>query len=242
MKLSDFCRRFLQFFTFLFVLLGLAIFILGLYILQHQSHLRDKYEVAQLVDLGQLARVTIGIGTGVFVVSSIGLVGACLKNAFCLWIWALFAIAGIVLKLYLLWWYFNEFNIDNYMKDDWFAIGTEGMERRYGYQHYFHCCGWSQIYDSVSPPFNTQCPFTDPITCKQATLNRLSEYDYIVYIVLCVWAGLEFLCVLAFMPVAVFSDDKEIVQGYDISESAGAAGVATLLPPREEEDEEKTLL
>jgi len=164
----------------LFLLLGIAMVIVGIVgYNQLQSSTNQAY-VLQDFDLPNIMIVILCSGLGTVLTSLFGCLGAWKRWENVLKLYASIVTVVVCIQIamgaYLL-----NLNIDS-LQSTWATETVQGTQNRVSFQNYLGCCGWSNWYDSIGQ-LTTPCPYLPtitnpalPTTCRQATLNFVHKY------------------------------------------------------------------
>jgi len=163
-----------------FLLLGIAMVIVGIIGYNQVINTTNKADVLQDFDLPKIMIVILASGIGTILTSLFGCLGAWQRweNVLKLYASIVFVVVCIQLAMggYLL-----HLNI-NSLETTWAEETPAGEQRRVAYQNYITCCGWNNWYDSIGQ-LQTPCPYMPtaispalPKTCRQGTIDFINKY------------------------------------------------------------------
>jgi len=175
-KLMQKISRFLiVFVNIMFLMLGIAIVILGSYGIYQGGKAVKGAQLLKQLDVVLIGGIITASGAVTVIISIAGMLGACKQWAKCLKVYALvlFIVCAIQLAIGI---YLSTLTV-NSLESTWAEDSEDGQSRRVDYQDFFKCCGWIFITDSLGY-LNTPCPDAGyvTLTCAQATLNYVHTY------------------------------------------------------------------
>jgi len=190
--------------TALMMLLGLAIFGLGVYL-----YIVDSDIIAGVNVIGGI----LGAGFLLFLLGSIGCCGAYKKSTcwLCCYTWILFLliagqIAGVIMTTQKM------FDIDGFLEERWLELDNDS---RVTIQDRFECCGYPEFEDDIGEP----CPtLDDPITigCREKLEDVVTKILMEIYIVVSVLGFLEILMlILGCYLIRSIRKDSAVYENYD---------------------------
>mmetsp|Transcript_4263 Transcript_4263/g.9992 ORF Transcript_4263/g.9992 Transcript_4263/m.9992 type:complete len:220 (-) Transcript_4263:396-1055(-) len=212
MDLAEIGRYVLVVVNVVFTACGFGIAGAGIFLLIKAEELEADVELLEDLPIKTVSYVLVVVGFLLAITSIIGVIGAYKKNRIMLTIY-LFVIFALVLIQLCIGIYGYQYDsaetINTLVEDKWFEEGEDARQKRIDYQDFFDCCGWNNIYDSRAAGLDTPCPRTDPETCKQATLDWLTQYLTPVAIAAIVFACLEFCALFAVLGMLCSAKDVE---------------------------------
>jgi len=177
---GQFSRKIVIIINVLFLLLGIAMVIVGIIGYNSVINSTNRANILQDFDLPSIMIIILCTGLGTILTSLFGCLGAWKRweNVLKLYASIVFVVVCIQIGMggYLM-----NLNVDS-LSNTWAEEDATGLQRRIDYQNYLTCCGWSNWYDSLGQ-LNTPCPFmptltmpSNPTTCRQATINFIHQY------------------------------------------------------------------
>jgi hypothetical protein len=168
-------RFLIVFVNILFLMLGIAVVVLGAYGLVKGGQAVKGAKLLKQLDIVLIGAIVTASGAVTIVTAFAGLLGACKQWAKCLKAYALvlFIVCAIQLAMGI---YLSTLTLGD-LQTTWEEDSDEGLERRISYQDFFDCCGWNYLTDSLGY-LNTPCINAGYIflTCRDATLNYIHDY------------------------------------------------------------------
>lgn len=177
---SSFSRVLVIVINVIFLLLGIAMLIVGIIGYNQVVNQTNKANVLQDFDLPKIMIVILCSGIGTILTSIFGFLGAWQRweNVLKLYASIVFVVVCIQIGMgaYLL-----NLNIDS-LRSTWAQETAAGINLRVQYQNFITCCGWDYWWDSMGQ-LKTPCPFQPtvtspafPETCRQGTLDFIHKY------------------------------------------------------------------
>jgi len=176
------------------------------------SELEQDVELLKDLPLTTTSYVVMFIGLALAITSVIGVIGALRKNRVFLTVYLFVIFAVVLIQLCIgiyLYQYDSDASINALVEEKWFEENEGAREKRIDYQDFFQCCGWNNVYDSRGAGYDTPCPRENPETCKQATLDWLSQFFTPVAIVAITFACLEIFALIATLGILCTSKESE---------------------------------
>jgi len=173
-------RAVMLFLSGLTMLMGLTIFVFGIYIYISKSGL-----VAGV----NLILTVLGVGFLIFLFASFGFCGAYKRSKFWLFLYTcvvLLCIIGEVAVVIMV--AVDAFDVDGFLEDRWYELDNDS---RVTIQDYFDCCGYPGFYDNIGE----SCPVSATEGCKVAFEDYVNEVLVVIAIVCGVAVLLQILMV-----------------------------------------------